>query len=257
MYLTRLWYLKNIDIFSHVPEERLKRTVSFTSMSRVGRYQDICFPEKGAGHVFLIQKGSIKLSRLLHDGRSLTFDVLYAGDIYGEHPVQQDGERNEYAEAVDDVVICAITKQSFRAMLEGSPELHFYLPRKAVTRPQEFKINFGELAFKTATERIIHVLCSYGERFGRPIRGSRAIELPLSTYEIALLTGLSLQAALTALEELKGRKLMDFSPDFLVIYDPSKWKDSDGIVQKSNGMTSRQDEPCAAATAHHGHEIAV
>jgi len=249
MYLTRLWYLKNIDLFSRVPEKRLKRTVSFTSMNRVGRYQDIFFPDEGAGHVFLIQKGSIKLSRLLDDGRSLTLDVLYAGDIYGEHPAPQEGRRNEYAEAVDDVTICAITKQSFGAMLEEDPELHFYLPRQAVTRPQEFKINFSQLAFKTATERIIHVLCLYCESFGRPIRGSRAIELPLSTYEIALLTGLSLQAAMTALEELKGRKLMDFSPDFLVICDLSKWKDYEEMVQESNRMTAPRYEPSAVTTA--------
>jgi len=130
MYLTRLWYINDTDILKCLEDEKLKRAMTFAAMTRVKRYQDVCFPKEGSSNVFLVMEGRVKLSRLLENGISETYEVIGPGAIFGERPVRSEDLRNESAEAVDDVVCCEIQWSSFQAMLEEAPELFLPLAKQ-------------------------------------------------------------------------------------------------------------------------------
>jgi CRP-like cAMP-binding protein len=130
MYLTKLWYITDANLLQCLQDERLQRVMSFTGVSLVKKYQDIHFPDQDSSVVFLILEGRVKLSRLREDGHSETFNLLAPGHLFGERPVRGENSRNESAEALDDVVICAIGSNSFQAMLEEAPELFLPLAKQ-------------------------------------------------------------------------------------------------------------------------------
>lgn len=130
MYLTKLWYITDINLLECLQDERLKRVMSFTAVSLVKRYQDIHFPDHDSSIVFLILEGRVKLSRLREDGHAETFNLLAPGHLFGERPVRGEDLRDESAEALDDVAICAIGANSFQAMLEEAPKLFLPLAKQ-------------------------------------------------------------------------------------------------------------------------------
>jgi CRP/FNR family transcriptional regulator len=201
--MTRLWYLKNANIPSLIPANHNKGGVHLVSMSRVGMYQDIRFPAGTAGQVFIVQSGSIRISRLLRNGHSFTLDILYPGDVFGELPQQPTAPLNEYAEAISNSVIAATTSQSFRELVANHPELHFYAPKQFGARPPEIKLRLTDLAFRDSAGEVIDILSHVCGRFNVKGNDAGVMSSPLSPHEIALLAGISAKAVTAILREIR------------------------------------------------------
>lgn len=207
--MTRLWYLKNANILSCIPNNHNRGGVHLVSMSRVGRYQDIRFPEGTAGQVFIVQNGSIKISRRLKHCRSFTLDILYPGDVFGELPRKPMVPLNEHAQAITDSVIAATTGQSFRELLANRPELHFYAPKQFGARPLEVKMRLSDLAFKDSAGKVIEILSHVCGRFDSKVNESDIVETPLTPHELALLAGISAEAVTAILQEIRELRKID------------------------------------------------
>ncbi len=216
MYLTKLWYLKNIDILKCVRDTHLERLLSFSMMGSVKRQQDIYFPEQGSNHVYFIQEGHVKLSRLDDDGRPIVIDILRPGEIFGKLTLEGKDIPNEFAEAADDVTVCVISRSNFQTLLAQVPERHFHLTRQIGSQFQEFEEKIGELVFTDATKRIISFLIRYSQDFGRSKPPQTTIERPLSHQEISSLTGTYPQTVAMVMENLQKKKLIEYSQQSLV-----------------------------------------
>jgi CRP-like cAMP-binding protein len=224
MYLTKLWYLKNIDILKCVRDENSKRLMYFTVMSRVKTNEDIYFPEQGSNHVYFVQEGHVKLSRLNDDGRPIILDVLCPGEIFGKLALESGDTANEFAEAADDVTVCVISRSNFQALLAQAPKLHFHLTKQIGNQLQGFEEKIGDLVFTDATKRVISFLVRYGHDFGRSKKRPTTIERPLSHQEISSLTGTSPQTVAMVMDELQKRKLIEFVEQSLVFHDLDRLK---------------------------------
>ena len=224
MYLTKLWYLKNIDILKCVQDENLKRLMYFTVMSHAKTNEDIYLPEQGSNHVYFVQEGHVKLSRLNDDGRPIILDVLCPGEIFGKLALESGDLTNEFAEAADDVTFCVISRSNFQALLAQVPELHSHLTKQIGNRVQEFEEKIADLVFTDTTRRIINFLVRYGHDFGRSKKGPTTIEKPLSHQEISSLTGTSPQTVAMVVDGLEKEKLIEFSNQSLVFHDLASLK---------------------------------
>lgn len=219
MYLTKVWYLKNIDILKSFKYENLKPPMYFTVVSRLITNEDIYFPEQGSNHVFLVQEGHVRLSKLNEDGRSTILEVLCPGEIFGKLALESGDSANEFAEAIDDVTFCVISRSNFQALLAKVPELNFHLTKQIGNRVQEFEEMVADLVFKDATRRIISFLVRYGHDYGKSRIPLVIIEAPLSYHDISSLTGTSPQTVAMVMDELQRKKLIEFAEHSLVFLD--------------------------------------
>ncbi len=219
MHLTKLWYLKNIDLLKCIIDEHAERLLQLTVMSRLKRNQDIYFPEQGSTHVYFVLEGHVKLSRLTNEGRPTILDVLCPGEIFGKLLIEGGDIPNEFAEADDDVTVCVISRSNFQALLAQLPEIHFHLAKRVGDRLQEFDEKISDLLFKDSTKRIISFLVRYAMDSGVPRGGQIAIETPLSHQEIAGLTGTSPRTVAMVMDELHRKKLIEFSKQSLEFND--------------------------------------
>jgi CRP/FNR family transcriptional regulator len=181
--------------------------------------EDIYFPDQGSNHVFVVQEGHVRLSRLNEDGRPIILDVLCPGEIFGKLALESGGISNEFAEAADVVTVCVISRNNFQALLAQVPELNSHLTKQIGNRVQEFEEKIGNLVFKDATKRIISFLVRYGHDFGRIKKRLITIEWPLSHQEISILTGTSAQTVAMVMDELHKKKLIELMEQSLVFVD--------------------------------------
>jgi CRP/FNR family transcriptional regulator, cyclic AMP receptor protein len=219
MYLTKVWYVKNLDMLKLVREVGLEQMMHFTSMSRLSTHQDICFPEQGSSHVYIIMVGHVKLSRLDENGHPVLMDILNPGEIFGKLTLDGDDIPNEFAEGADDVTVCLMGRTKFEMLLACVPGFHFHLAKRFDNRLEEYEEKVSDLVFKDATRRIINFFARYGERFDGTGSRSVTIERPLSAQDIANLTGTSTRTVATVLDQLQENRLVGFPEHSLVIHD--------------------------------------
>ncbi len=219
MYLTKLWYLKNIDLLRCMEEVHQEKLLHFASLTTIKAGEDIYFPEQGSNHVYLIHTGHVRISKLTEEGEPALLDVLSPGEIFGKLVPGGKDIPNEFAEAADDVTVCIIARSSFQSCLDRLPDLHFHLTRQVEGRIEEFEERVSDLVFKDATRRIINFLVRYARRFGKNERGLLEIEAPLTLHEISTLTATSPQTVAAVVKQLQEDHLLELSVYSFIIHD--------------------------------------
>jgi CRP-like cAMP-binding protein len=217
MYLTKLWYLKNVDMLKLVRETNLDQLTHFTAMSHFKAHEDIYFPDQGSNHVYIVQEGHVRLSKLDDEGSLIVMEILRPGEILGKLALEGEDIPNEFAEAVDDVRVCVMGRAGFEALLARFPGLHFHLAKKSIGQLEDYEERISDLVFKDATRRIISFVARYGERFNGSGNHQIIIEAPLSYQDIANLTGTSPETVAMTVDELQEKKLIAYAGQSLVI----------------------------------------
>ncbi|MBO1076557.1 helix-turn-helix domain-containing protein [Roseomonas sp. 1311] len=129
--------------------------------------------------LYKVVSGTVRVCRMLPDGRR--FIVLFAlpGEIFGLDGVQQ---HRFSAEAVTEVVLIAFARKDLDAHMGREPVAAqswqaFTLEKLAMTQDRLIL-----LGCRSATERVAHFLLDLADRCRT--RGNR-LELPMSRYDIA------------------------------------------------------------------------
>ncbi len=216
---SKLWYLKNINIFDGMDDSQMKMVEKMTTMSKIGKHHPIYFPEQPSNNIFFLKEGHVKLYRINEDGREVIHDILGPGEIFGELSIIDEGQRGDAAETLDDALVCSMRMKDFEGMLMRNPALNLQLTRWVGLRLRRFEEKMNDLVFKDVTKRIIGFLVRYSEDFGKMKDGKVHLSSFLSHQDIAYLTAASRQTVTTVLNELKGKGLIDFSRKSLTIHD--------------------------------------
>ncbi len=169
-----------------------------------------------ADFVFSVSEGTIRLFRLLPDGRRQIIGFAIKGDFLGTAMA----ERHEYAaEAVDTIKVCRIPRPAFQAMLDENPrllkKLHEIAGREIHTSQDQIVL----LGRKNAEERVAAFLLGYRERLARILTLSVHIPLPMSRQDIADYLGLTIETVSRTISKLARDKLLVVVPDGIRILD--------------------------------------
>ena len=153
-----------------------------------------------APHVFNITGGSLRVYKLLPDGRRQITGFLFAGDFLG----LAIGETYVFsAEAMEASTVCRFRKGPFRALVANSPPLEHMLLHRTTHELAAAQNQMLLLGRKTAQERIASFLLDLPER--DPIRPTEEghIRVPMTRAEMADYLGLTIETISRGLTKLK------------------------------------------------------
>jgi CRP-like cAMP-binding protein len=221
---TKFWYLKNINVFEGMSDAEMERIDKMTSMTTVRPNQPIAFPDEMSKNIYLLKKGHVKISRIGEDGREMILEIVGPGEMFGELALIDEDEitaNSDLVQALDDVLICAIKRDTFEMMMRDNPDLTFRVTKRIGLRLRRFEERVTDLVFKDVRQRIVSFLLSYAEDFGKIRGGVVSIPMHLSHQEIALLTGAARQTVTTVLNQLRADNLIDFSRSGMKLNDMS------------------------------------
>ncbi len=221
---SRLWYLKSINVLEGASEPQLEALAARTSMSRLRKNGVIYFPEMQSKNVYFLKSGHVKIARLSPEGREAILDIIGPGEIFGELTLADEAEEEyvEIAEALDEVLICAMSKSDFLEFLKQNPELNLQMIKLIGMKLRRVESRVEDLIFKSVRERVVGFILRFAQAFGR-IK-DRQIVVPkfLSQEEIAHMTGASRQTVATILNELRKEGIIDFTTKSLTILKPER-----------------------------------
>jgi CRP-like cAMP-binding protein len=223
---TKLWYLKNVNLLEGLPERELKALAGRTSMSKLRKGGAIYFPEAQSKNLYFLKTGHVKIVRLSPEGREAILDIVGPGEIFGELALADDeGEVYvEMAEALDEVLICAMSKNDFMEFLKKNPELNLRMIKLIGMKLRKVESKVEDLIFKNVRQRVMTFLFRFAEAFGKIKERQISVPKFLSQDEIAHLTGASRQTVATILNELRKEGVIDFTTKSLTILKPESFR---------------------------------
>ncbi len=185
----KLWYLKHINLFSALTMPELQEIDRITRMQEVKKRQPIYLPGDPSTTVYLLKKGRVKIANSNSSGKEITFAILEPGEIFGELEVLEDSLRETQAEALEDVLICAIRREDFDRYLRGHPDMSVKLTKLIGLRLRKIQSRIEDLVFHDVPARLAHMLLELSQTEGVPDGALIRIRAKLTHQELANLIG--------------------------------------------------------------------
>lgn len=175
--------------------------------------------EGDEGHqVILLRSGQVKVLATV-GGREVVLDVLGPGDLLGEVAAIDGGPRSATAMTLTPVDVVTVPGAAFLALLEQRPAIgsavRAHLARR-LRHASQRQVEYGAL---DAVGRVGRRLVEMVERFGQPDDGGVRIAVPLTQSDLAGWAGLSREATVKALRDLRDRGWVTTAAKSIVVVD--------------------------------------
>ncbi|MBI2828757.1 MAG: Crp/Fnr family transcriptional regulator [Acidobacteria bacterium] len=219
---TKLWYFERFRLISALNDAQRQQLGKVTRMLEVKRGTQIYLPGDPSDQIFLLKSGVIKISARTLDDRQVILAFLHPGDIFGELAVVDDAPRDHMAEAYDDCVICAMSRDTIMRMIRETPEVGFQITKLIGLRIRTLKSRVEELLCKSAHARVAHALLELADRHGVPDTDGVLISLRLSQGDLGRLVGLSRETVNAILQEWREQNLLEMDRRSVRLRDPER-----------------------------------
>lgn len=138
--------------------------------------------------IFNLTKGSLRLYKLLADGRRQVTGFLFPGAFLG---LAVNDEHAFSAEAIEPVEVCRYTRGRFDAFVDEHPRMErelYHIAAHELALAREQMVLLGR---KTAVERLATFLLGLLKRMREHEPGADLISLPMNRLDIADYLGLT------------------------------------------------------------------
>ncbi|GAB1721201.1 MAG: cyclic nucleotide-binding domain-containing protein [Nitrospira sp. CR1.1] len=220
----KLWFLKHIRLFDGISPSAMHEMEKITRMEEVRKRQPLYLPGDPSSSVYLLKRGRVKIANTAANGKEVTFEIIEAGDVFGELDVLQDTPRSTSAEALDDALICVIPRKEFDQYLAMHPNVTINLTKLIGLRLKKIQSRVEDLVFRDVPARLAHLLSELGKSEGDPGPQGVRLKVKLTHQEMANLIGCSRETVSTTLGQFReeglihteGRTVIILQPDALV-----------------------------------------
>lgn len=219
---SKLWYLENFNIFEGLDKNSMETLKKITKMQDIPKSQPIYFAHDPSNSIFFLKKGRVKLTRTSQEGKEMIIALINPGEVFGEMSFIDSEQRTDYAIALDECLICAISKLDFKEFVEKNPGLNLKITKLIGFRLRKYSERIEDLVFKDATQRVVSFLLSMAEEQGK-IVGEEIFVKPFLTHQdIAEITACSRQTVNAILTDLREHEVINFDRKKLIIKKKNK-----------------------------------
>ena len=214
---TKLWYLKNLDMFSHMRDEEHRMIDEYSLMRDIKKGEILYLQGSSDKNIYILKKGAVKITKLTPHGKEIIIDIFKGGSIFGEMTVIEPHERDESAEVIEDGLICTMTKDNFDRLLQMVPGLSVQVTKMIGLRRWKIENKLLDLLYSTVEQRLAKTLIHLLEDFGIPKNGGYLLQIKLTHKDYADLVASTRETVTATLNKMKNDGVIDFEGKFVVI----------------------------------------
>lgn len=162
---------------------------------------------------FRVIFGTVRICKLMADGRRHIAEFFCAGDCFG---LDGADTRALAAEAIGDVIVMRFNRAATEHLIDERPELMRRMCNMTLRNLAHVQTRLLLLGRMTASERVASFLLELAER--RDVR--RALDVPMTRNDIADYLGLTVETVCRALSAMKREGTIAFdNPHHIEIRD--------------------------------------
>ena len=198
------WCVLGVNLFENLAAENLKVLSHYTQGFRYKKGETIYMPGDPATTVYFLKAGRMKLVYLDPSGRRFTVAICRPGQPFGELGLSKEQSHYRFlAQALTDIELCSISKDSLLAFAGENPQLSLRLAKWVGDQLNEIQIRLEELLFQDVPTRMARVLLRLADEYGQTVPEGVLIDLPLTHQELAELIGSTRETSSLTLSALQ------------------------------------------------------
>ncbi len=214
---TKLWYLKNLDMFSHLREEDIETIDKYSQMRDVKKKEKLYFQGAHDDNFYILKKGSVKIIKHTQQGNDIILDILSGGTIFGEMSASEPAEKDESAEVIEDGLICTLKKTDFERLIQLVPGLEIKVTKMMGLKHRKIENKLLELLFCSVEQRLAKTFLRLLDDFGIPDNGGYLVKIRLTHKDYADLIGSTRETVTATLNNMKNGGLIDFEGKHVLV----------------------------------------
>ena len=211
--------VRHQSVCSAIDDADLARLAAASVTREVERGQVFIDEGEPATDFFNITRGSVKLFKLLPDGRQQVTGFAGVGHFLG---LAVSATYSFSAEAIEPLRMCRFSRPRLRLLLDDFPVLEKRLLETACNELAAAQEQMLLLGRKTARERVASFLMA---RSGAeaPCGGSDRVKLPMTRAEIADYLGLTIETVSRTFSKFRAEKRISTPSNSEVIILDRRW----------------------------------
>jgi len=186
-----------VPIFNHLDADEMNEIMKTTNSVSHLRSQTIYSAGEPSAGLYIVHKGRVKIYRLSESGKEQLVRILGPGDFTGELSLFSESVHDAYAEAMEPVELCVMSRNIFQEFLLKYPAIALKVLTEFSTRLAHTEKQSANIAMESTDTRIAMYLSEQVEE-----QKSKRLTLPMSRKDLASHLGTS--------PETVSRKLTEF-----------------------------------------------
>ena len=207
----KLNLLSMVDIFRDLNQEELKEVNAMVNMVTVKKGRIFYRPEEETEVLFLLKQGKVQVYVITAEGKRLIIETIGPGTFFGEMPLTAQSMHRAFAEAVEDSLVCVLSRRDLERLLLQKPQISVRIVQSLSQRLEETQAKLQETALRNATARLSRALL-------RMARETSELS-GLTHQELADSTGLYRETVTNVLNRLQAQGLVKLGKKKIIILD--------------------------------------
>ncbi len=211
--------LSEVEIFADLSKAEMD-TIAAAAPMRTYRAGELLYSPNNAVQVlFILKTGRVRVFRVARDGRALTTAIVTPGMIFGEMVLLGQHMYYNYAEAIDDAVVCVMSRDDVRRYLLADPRIAARITAILGARLLEMERRLCDTVFKSVPQRVAATLATLAGQQRRLGGFPRHVQVALTHDQLAALVGTSRETATKVLGEFADRGLVRLGRGRITLLD--------------------------------------
>jgi len=195
----------SMDIFRDLEPEAMQAFEESTELRTCRKGQVLYSQEDRAEVLFLLKRGRVQLYRLTPAGKRLELATIEPGTFFGEMPSIGETLRQTFAEALEDSLICIMSRADIEGLMLAKPHVALRMIEQLSQRLALCQARLEEMAYRSVPARIAAVLlrlsCENGEEVEQAI--------PITHQELGEMVGALRESVTKVLDEFQRAGLVE------------------------------------------------
>ena len=212
----KLRYLSELTVFQDLSPREMQELNRIITMSTVQRGRVFYRPEEPGEVLFILKEGRVQLYRISPEGKKLVITTLGPHTLFGEMALLGTKMHNTFAEAIDDCLICVMSRTDLERLILNKPQVALRILEITGKRLREAEERLENMAFKGIPARLASLLLRLSEEQGdSEISG-------LTHQDLAESVGTYRETATQVLNDLKSQGLIEIGRKRIKVLDAAR-----------------------------------
>ena len=215
--------LDEVDLFADLSPAELEAMRLMVPERRFRAGELVFSQSQPVSALFVLKSGRVRVFRITEDGKALTMAILEPGAVFGEMLLVGQQMYDNYAEAIEESVICQLTVEDVERHLIADPRIAIRISRLLGEQVASLEERLTDLALRPLSARTAKTLLALAES-SRPSKLGQPPAIRITHEQLAGLLGATREATSKTMSEFAAEGLIKQSRGRITVRDRAQLK---------------------------------
>lgn len=212
-----------VSIFSKLSPGDVEQLSKIVTQKTYGADAAVFFQGEPSDSLYMLLKGSVKVTGASEEGVEKILDILGPGEIFGELAMLDGYPRSATVTTCEPTEMASISRKDFRNFVAGRPEILWKLMESLCERLRKTSGNMLEMSSREVPYRLLAALQQLTEKYGQVAAdGSCLINMKFGVQDLAAMVGSNREVVSRLLHQYEADGLIELGKDKkIIIPDPT------------------------------------